>query len=141
MNPQFWPLFLVVAANIGYHLAAKNMPQNIPPFFNLTIVYILSAVLSAMFQIFIHPDESLTSLFSKLNWTTVALAASLVGLEVGYLLMYRTGWRISIGALTANTLLAIALLIIGVIFYKEDISMREALGMSLCLAGLLLVNL
>ena len=38
----------------------------------------------------------------QLNWASVLLAVSIVGLEVGFLLVYRSGWNIGLAAVLAN---------------------------------------
>jgi len=47
---------------------------------------------------------------------------TIVGLEVGFIQMYRAGWNISIGSLVANIILAVVLIIVGLLIYKDNIS-------------------
>ena len=54
--------------------------------------------------------------------------------------MYRIGWEISVGQLVMSAILAIALLIIGVIFFKESFTVSKVIGIVLCLAGLFFIN-
>ncbi|MDN5308232.1 MAG: hypothetical protein PWP16_1595, partial [Eubacteriaceae bacterium] len=63
-----------------------------------------------------------------------------VGIELGYLFLYRSGFKISSSSLIANITVAILLIIIGVFLYHEQISIKQLLGISLCLGGLLLVK-
>jgi len=37
-----------------------------------------------------------------LNWTSFALAFAIAGVEIGFLLAYRAGWNISLGAIASN---------------------------------------
>ena len=53
--------------------------------------------------------------------------------------MYRTGWKISVASLLANVLLAVLLLFIGLVFYREHLSMRQLAGICLCLFGSFLI--
>ena len=76
----------------------------------------------------------------KLNWASVVLGASVVALEFGYIAIYRAGWKVSVGSLVANIGLAVILILVGVIFYKELISIKQICGIMLCLGGLLLLN-
>ena len=62
-----------------------------------------------------------------------------MGLEAGYIYLYKAGWEISVGSLIASVLLAIALIAVGVLVYKEPISLRKA-GVILCLVGLYFIN-
>jgi hypothetical protein len=55
--------------------------------------------------------------------------------------MYRVGWNISKGSLIANVSLAILLIIIGVLLYKEHIGLYQIIGIVCCMVGLIFVNL
>ena len=63
-----------------------------------------------------------------------------MGLEIGYILLYRAGWKISSGALVANICLAFILIVIGALLYKEQITLRQVLGIGFCVVGLVLVS-
>jgi len=76
----------------------------------------------------------------KLNWTSVALGITIVGIEAGYLWAYREGWNISKGALTSYVSVAIILLLIGLIFFKEKVSVTHLMGVCACLVGLVLLH-
>ena len=75
-----------------------------------------------------------------LNWAPFVLGISLVALEFGYILLYRVGWNISVGSLVCNIILAIILLAIGLLFYRELLSIRQIFGVLLCIAGLFFIN-
>ncbi|MPN55164.1 hypothetical protein SDC9_202843 [bioreactor metagenome] len=55
-------------------------------------------------------------------------------------MMYKVGWNISIGSLVANICLAVALVLIGVFLYRENLSMNNIIGMILCISGLIFIN-
>lgn len=63
-----------------------------------------------------------------------------MGLEFGYIQLYRAGWSVSVGPLVCNITLACVLLVIGVLLYKEVLHLPQILGMLLCVAGLVLIN-
>lgn len=73
------------------------------------------------------------------SWLGFVLGASMVGLEIGYIFIYRTGWKISVASLLVNVLLAVALLFIGLLWYKENLSTRQIFGIVLCLLGCWLI--
>ena len=60
-------------------------------------------------------------------------------LEVGWIYMYRAGWKVSVGSLVANIGLACTLLLIGVLFYKEVLTLRQLAGILLCMGSLFLL--
>ncbi|WPC40150.1 EamA family transporter [Clostridium sp. JS66] len=95
-----------------------------------------------MFAVFFITSENKNVIteIQKSNWIAVALGFSIVGLEFGYIYIYRVGWNVSTGSLVANISLACVLLIVGVFIYKENISLYQIFGMALCIIGLLLVT-
>ena len=116
------------------------MPEGTNTFGALTVTYLVGAVLSAiLFVVSVKPAGAVQEI-TKINWTSFILGLSIVGLEAGYVFLYRAGWKVSNGALTANICLAIALLVIGYFLYKEAISMRQVAGIIVCGIGLFLIN-
>ena len=135
-----WPLLLIVGSNCFYNICAKSMPEGTNTFGALTITYLVGAVLSAvLFVVSAKPAEVFNEI-TKVNWTSFVLGLAIVGLEAGYVFLYRAGWKINNGALTANICLAIALLVIGYCLYRETISIKQVTGIIVCGAGLFLIN-
>ena len=137
---MLWPLLLIVGSNCFYHICAKSMPAEVNPFASLTLTYLVGALLSALLFLGSAGFSRLGTELAKTNWTALVLGVAIVGLEAGFVFLYRAGWKVSSGALVANICLAVALLFIGWLLYKESISPRQLLGVALCCAGLLLVN-
>ena len=76
----------------------------------------------------------------KINWTAPALGICLVCMDVSVLLMFRMGWNLSVGSVLLYVLLAIALVIVGGVFYKEKVTLKRLIGISMCLVGVILVS-
>ncbi len=76
----------------------------------------------------------------QLNWTAIALALAIIGLDLGFILLYRSGFEVSLGALVTQTAAAMLLVGIGLLVFREKLSLANGLGVALCLAGLWLVN-
>ena len=131
---------LVVLSNVAYHITQKNTPEGANPFGALLVTYITAAVITVICMFFYKTDTEITSAFRHINWTSIVLGFAIVGLELGYLLMYRSGWNISIGSLVANILLALVLVPIGIFFYKDNLSLSKIIGILLCAAGLIFIN-
>ena len=60
-------------------------------------------------------------------------------IEVGFMVAYRIGWRISLTAVATNVAATAVLIPIGLFVFKEHLSMRNILGVVFCVLGLLLV--
>lgn len=136
----YWPIILIVVSNVCYHLCAKSMPQSVNPLASLGITYLVGAA-SAVFLYFLtSPVKNLAAEYAGINWTVFILGVAIVGLEFGSINMYKLGWNISIGSLVANIALAVILILIGVLLYKETITPQQLMGIGLCLAGLIFIN-
>ena len=137
---MLWPLLLIVGSNCFYHICTRSMPSQMNPFASLTVTYLVGAALSALIFLVSAGAGRIGSELAKMNWTGFVLGLAIVGLEAGFVFLYRAGWKISVGSLAANICLALALLLIGWLLYKESISPRQLLGVAVCCAGLFLVN-
>jgi drug/metabolite transporter (DMT)-like permease len=133
-------IILIVASNILYNICQKSTPQRANPFSALLITYLTSAILTVIVLLFYKTDKGFFQSFKELNWTSIALGISIVGLEFGYLMAYRAGWNISVGSLVANIILALMLIPIGILLYKEGFELNKILGSAFCIVGLILIN-
>jgi multidrug transporter EmrE-like cation transporter len=137
--PIAW-LSLAIACTVAYHLVLKLTPAGVNPLLSLLVTYslvtaIFAALLLASPEGFEWRQEA-----RHLNWTAIALAVAIVGLDLGFLYLYRGGFEVSLGALVTQSSAAMLLLVVGVTVFREKISLANAAGMVLCLVGLWLVN-
>ena len=139
MLSYLWPLFLVIISNTFYNICTKSTPQNIQPFASLTLTYLVSAGISLVLFFVFSENKNLLTEMSKANWATFLLGGVLVLLEVGWIYMYRVGWKISVASVVANIGLACTLLLVGVLFYKEVLTLRQLAGILLCMASMFLL--
>lgn len=135
------PIVLIVASNVFYNVCTKSTPANANPFASLLVTYLVSAAAAGVLLLFTSMGrDGVLVQFKGINWTSYALGLSLVGLEFGYIQAYRAGWNISVGSLVANICLAAVLVMVGVLFYKEKITLYQLFGMVLCATGLVFIN-
>lgn len=132
---MFWPLIMVVAANILYNIASKSLPADCSPYMTLVVTYLVASFLSLLGYFIFDDGKNFWPDLQKTNWTGIALGISMVGLETGYIFMYRLGWKISVASLLSNVLLAVALLVIGMAFYREKLDLQQLVGIAICVAG------
>lgn len=135
-----FPIVLVVLSNILYHICAKSIPENANPMASLLITYLTAAVLTAIAFLFYKTDKAFLQSFKELNWTSFVLGIAIVGLEIGYIMAYRAGWNISIGSLIANIIVALVLIPIGILFFKDGFNLNKVLGVAFCIIGLIIIN-
>ena len=140
MWSMIWPLAMVVLSNCLYNICTKSTPQNANAFLSLTVTYLIAAAITAS-VFFLHGYHgNLITQVKQLNWTAPVLALTLIGLEFGYICVYRAGWKMSVCSITGNTCLAFALLIIGALLYQDVITLKQVVGMAVCVLGLILIN-
>ena len=137
MWQMIWPLLLIIFSNTFYNIATKSIPNDLDAFGTLIITYIAGGVI-AFILFFRHSGNF--NFAQNFNWPSVILGFSIVGLEAGYVYLFRAGWEISKGSLFANTALAVVLIIIGKFIYHENISLKQIIGAIICLFGLYLIK-
>jgi uncharacterized membrane protein len=136
----FWlSAVLVVGANVAYHLTQKAIPGEVNPLASVIVTFLSATLASTALLPAFAGRVSLLGEFAKVNWTSVALGFAIVGVDVGYLLLYRSGWFVSYGAVFCNSLVALLLLPIGVLFYRERVVFSNCAGVLLVIVGVLLI--
>jgi drug/metabolite transporter (DMT)-like permease len=135
----FWlSMALVVGMNLVYHLAQKSIAPGVHPLVSVCVSYLVALAATICLFPFFPVRSSLGQALRQLKWPTVAVGLSIVGIEIGFLLAYRYGWRISVGSTVAASALAVLLVPTGLAFYGERLSAANVAGIALCLAGLAL---
>ena len=136
-----WPIVLVVLSNIVYQICAKSVPKGMDPLASLTVTYLVGALISGALYFFLHRGGNLLREYRALNWAPLVLGVVIVGLEVGFIYAYKAGWQVSRAAIVQSSFLAVALVIVGAILYREHITWTKLVGVAVCLVGLVFVNL
>ena len=136
-----WPILIVILANTFYNICMKSMPNSVNPFGALMVTYLVAAIISAIIFAFMVGPSNVVFEISKVNWTSIILAIAIVGLEVGYVFVYRAGWTVSTATVVANIGLACVLIGVGYLLYKENVSLNQILGIVVCMVGLILINI
>ena len=137
---RYIPLAVIVLSNIVYHVCSKATPERANPYAMLTVTYLVGAAVSAVLFFVLSRGGNLLAEYKNLNWSAWALGIAIVGLEVGTIYMYKVGWNISVGQQINGSILAICLVIIGALFYNEQITLRKVAGIAVCLCGVYLIH-
>lgn len=137
---EIFPLILVIVCNVGYHLFSKNVPNNINPIFGLIITYSVALFGSVLFY-FLTRNSFFPESKTNINLFSILLGIVVIGVEGGYMLMYRTGWEISKASLFASTCLSIILVVIGALFFKEALTFKKLIGILICILGIIVIKI
>jgi drug/metabolite transporter (DMT)-like permease len=117
-----------------------SFPDKINAQAGLTAVYIIAAIVSVIIFFVTNETKDFFKEVKKVNWAIFVLAVGCTGIDLGYILLFRAGWDISIGSLVCNIALAILLIFVGILFYREKITKYHLAGISMCLIGLTLIS-
>ena len=137
---MIWPMLIVITANTFYNVCAKSTPQGVNSIASLTITYLIAAAASLIMFFVTGEQKNIWQEFSKANWTSAVLGIAVLALEFGYICIYRAGWKVSTASVIANIALACVLVFVGMLLYKETITLRQIIGMLVCAAGLYLIG-
>ena len=137
---MFWPILLIVGADIVYQICAKSTPAAIDPLASLSVTYAVGAVVSAALYFLLGRGGSLVREYTHLNWTAIALGVAIVGLEVGSIYLYKVGWTVSTGPLVKNICVMVAIVLLGALVYRETITPTKLVGIIICLIGVVIIN-
>ena len=144
MNISFsfvWPITLVITSNVVYQICAKSLPDGINPFASLIVTYLIGAAACAVLYFFTGHEDGLMKEFSKLNWSPFMLGIVIVGLEAGWIYAYKAGWQVSVGFIVQSAVLSSRLLFVGYFLYHEALTWNKLLGVAVCMAGLIIMNM
>ncbi len=137
MHP-YLPLVLIIISNIFYHLSTKNTPNAANPWLSLSVSYAVS-FFSVIFA-YAASGNSLTKDLPQLSWTSIVLGFSLIGIELGYILLYRYGWKVNTGSLLVNAAVSLLLIFLGMMIYREMLSPKQVIGVIFCLLGTFMIS-
>lgn len=140
MKNFYLPLVLVIGGNLVYHLAQKSLPRDANPLHTMILVYVIAILACAATALVTPGEKTFLQSARGTNSTVFVLGLSVAMIEVGFLFVYRAGWNISTASITASVVLSLMLIPIGVLAFKEQLSVRNAVGLLLCMIGLVLVT-
>lgn len=130
---------LAVAGNVLYHVSQKSVPAAAPPLLSLLVTYAVALLGTALLLPFVRSETSVAQGLRRLNWASVGVGIAIIGVELGVLLAYRAGWKISVGSVAISAAVALALLPTGMLLFRERLTPTNLAGLGLCLAGLILI--
>ena len=133
-------LTLAIVATVGYHLVLKVTPANVNPVLSLAATYLVVSVALVTLYLLAPAAAPAREAVKLLNWTVFALAAAIILLDVGFLMLYRSGFDVSLGQLVTQSAAALLLLGLGVVLFRERLNLANLAGIALCVVGLWLIN-
>jgi len=136
----YFSITLAIASSALYHFSQKSTPVEVNPAVAIMATYAVALVLTAILAFFIPTRIGFLAELKQLNWASYLLAFSIVGLEVGFLLVYRAGWNVGIAAVLVNVVASLILVPVALVVFKQHLSWINIIGILVCLAGLVMLN-
>lgn len=133
-------MVVTVSFNILYHLSQKMIPNNVYPLTSLTVTFAVALLFTLILLPIFPPPTKIYKSFRQVNWATIGVAIAIVGMDIGYLLVYRAGWNMSEASLIGTLVVSLMLLPIGLYFYKEKLTPVNLAGIFICIIGLVMVS-
>ncbi len=136
----YFSITLAICSSALYHFVAKSTPSNVNFTVSLLVTYAAAFVVVLFTFIFFPVKNGIAAEFKQLNWASIGLAIAIVGIEFGFLLVYRAGWNLGIAAVLTNVVASLILLPVAIFFFKDKISWVNVAGIFVCLIGLVMLN-
>jgi drug/metabolite transporter (DMT)-like permease len=140
MSLFYFSITLAICSSALYHFTAKSTPSNVNFTVSLLVTYAVAFVMTLLTFYFFPIPNGITAELKQLNWASIGLAVAIVGIEFGFLLVYRAGWNLGIAAVLTNVVASLILLPVAIFFFKDKISWVNIVGIFVCLAGLVMLN-
>lgn len=140
MTLFYFSIALTICSSALYHFMAKSTPANVNFTVSLLVTYAVAFIVTLFGFFFFPATEGVAIELKKLNWASIGLAIAIVGIEFGFLLVYRSGWNLGIAAVLTNVVASLILVPVAILVFKDKISWVNVAGIFVCLAGLVMLN-
>ena len=140
MGLFYFSITLAVFSSVLYHFSQKEIPAGVHPIVSVVVTYAVSLLLCLVLLYFLRPSSGIWQAVKQLNWASYVLALSLIGLELGFLLVYRSGWNIGLAAVVVNVVASLILIPIALFVFRDRLSWVNIAGILVCLVGLVMLN-
>lgn len=132
---------VAVTGAVGYQYFVKRIPETLNPIVSIMCMYIVVLVQGTALLPFSSAEGGIRNQIRQLSWIQIALAISVLMVELGFLLMYRYGWSLSTGNLVTGVFVNIILVGLGVALLGEKMSFTNAIGIVFSILGVALISL
>lgn len=133
-------LLLAIIGNTLYHLCQKLVPSGLPPLQAVAIMYAVGFLAAFSLSLIVPGEYSWSDTPKKLSWSVLGVGCAAFMIELGVLLAYRFGAKLSNASLMITVATTSVLLPIGILFFQESLTSRQQLGIIVALVGLVLLG-
>ena len=131
---------LAIASSALYHFSAKSTPADVNFPISLLVTYTVAILITVLIAFFLPAKNGFIHELKQLNWASFLLAVAIVGIEFGFLLVYRSGWNLGIAAVLVNVVASLILVPVAIFVFKDKLNWVNVVGILVCLIGLVMLN-
>ncbi len=131
---------LAILGTVGYHTLVKKIPATIDPVVSIISIYLGVLILGILLVPFVYSGQKIMDSVHQLGWVQFGIAICIMLMELGFILMYRSGWDLSTGNIVTGVFINIILLVIGVGILQEHLNIVNVLGVIVCLGGVAMIE-
>jgi len=136
----YFSIILAILSSALYHFVAKSTPADVNFTVSLLVTYAVAFVVTLFTFYFFPIENGISAEITKLNWASIGLAVAVVGIEFGFLLVYRSGWNLGIAAVLTNVIASLILVPVAFFIFKDKLNWVNVAGILVCLVGLIMLN-
>jgi drug/metabolite transporter (DMT)-like permease len=136
----FFSIVLAISSSALYHFSAKSVPANINFPISLVVTYAVALGITVITTVLFPARNGFAFELKQINWASFLLALAIVGIEFGFLLVYRSGWNLGIAAVLVNVAASLILVPVAIFVFKTKLNWINIAGIFICLLGLILLN-
>lgn len=137
--PFYSSMAITIISIVSYQVFQKNIAGNVHPVVSVIISYAIALIFSILL-LFIFPVKNFIAEIQKANYASYFVGLSIIGIEIGFLLAYRFGWKLGTAMPFSSSISIVLLTLIGFLFFREQITPVKLTGVILCIAGIFLLN-
>lgn len=136
----YFSITLAICSSALYHFSAKSTPASVDFPISLIVTYSVAIVVTLLVAFFFPAKNGVSAELKQLNWASFLLAIAIVGIEFGFLLVYRSGWNLGLAAVLVNVVASLILVPVAIFVFKDQLNWVNIVGILVCLAGLMMLN-
>lgn len=145
MPASLFPLILVIASSVAYHLSQKTLSASGRPFGIMAAAYALAMAICLGAWALEPKPLAAGRLCSPAHWLglwpVLLLGLAVAGIEIGVFFAYRSGMRVSAAPVLINGAALLCLLPLDAALFKNGLSFPTLAGAALILAGMFVMQL
>ena len=135
-----WIVVAVISV-VFYQILQKSISVNVNPVVSLMITYAVAFIVSAILYFIFPSTQNVVDSIKNAKYASYLLGLAVVGIEIGFLLIYRNGWKLGLAAPFSSSITNVLLVSIGLIVFKEHITGLKLLGLLFCTIGIVMISI